>query len=92
MKLFKDILRDTHSKKYSITKFSGFIGLILLVITILTALSLMIFIEKKTDHVLIGEIIVMVLTLLGYKNFNSKKIDPTEKSVDVTNDSVNEIG
>ena len=66
--LFRDILRDTNSKKYSLNKVTAFTVLLMLVAAVGTALAIMI-INKEVDHILIGELIFMLLTLLGFKNF-----------------------
>lgn len=68
---FRDILRDTNSLKFSMTKFAGLTTLILLVISVLTGIIIMI-VNWKIDHILIGELIALLLTLLGFKNYNSK--------------------
>lgn len=74
--LFRDVLRDTNSKKYSMTKLAVFTSLILLVIAVGSAIGIMIH-TMQIDHILIGELIALLLTLLGYKNFrkNFKGID-----------------
>ena len=66
--LFRDILRDTNSRKYSMTKVAAFTSLILLIAAVSSAIAVMI-IEKEVDHILIGELIALLLTLLGFKNF-----------------------
>lgn len=66
--LFRDILRDTNSRKFSMTKVSAFVVLILLIISVGIGITIM-FIEKEVDHILIGELIALLLTLLGFKNF-----------------------
>jgi len=66
--LFRDILRDTNSKKYSLTKVTAFTSLIMLVAAVGSAIAIMI-INSEIDHILIGELIFLVLTLLGFKNF-----------------------
>jgi len=66
-RIFYDILRDLNSTKYSMTKFAALIGLMLLSASII--MSLIIMWENKTiDHILIGEVLGFVLTLLGFKN------------------------
>lgn len=77
--LFRDILRDTNSRKYSMTKVTGLVVLILLIIAVGIAIAIM-FIEKEIDHILIGELIALLLTLLGFKNFrgNFRQL-PNEK-------------
>jgi hypothetical protein len=66
-RMFFDILRDTNTAKYSMTKFAALVGLTLLTITIVMSLIVM-WINRTIDHVLIVEILGFVLTLLGFKN------------------------
>lgn len=66
--LFRDVLRDTNLKKYSMTKLAAFTTLFLLTAAVSTGIAIMI-IENKIDHILIGELIALLLTLLGFKNF-----------------------
>lgn len=66
--LFRDVLRDTNSKKYSLTKVAGFSTLLIFIAASFTALAIMV-VEREIDHVFIGEIIALLLTLLGFKNF-----------------------
>lgn len=68
--LFRDVLRDTNSRKYSMTKLAAFVSLILLIAAVSTAIAIMI-INNTIDHILIGELIALLLTLLGFKNFKS---------------------
>ena len=68
--LFRDILRDTNSVKYSMTKVAAFTTLLMLVAAVSTGIAIMI-IEKEVDHILIGELIALLLTLLGFKNFKA---------------------
>jgi hypothetical protein len=74
--LFRDVLRDTNSRKYSMTKLAAFTSLILLIIAVGSAIGIMI-ITQDIDHILIGELIALLLTLLGFKNFrgNFKSLD-----------------
>lgn len=74
--LFRDVLRDTNSKKYSMTKVAAFTSLLLLIAAVVSAIVIMI-IERDIDHILIGELIALLLTLLGYKNFrkNFRSLD-----------------
>jgi len=72
-RIFHDILRDNNSTKYSMTKFAVLMGLITLIATFVTSLVIM-WKTKEIDHVLFGELIGFILTLLGFKNsfgFNS---------------------
>ena len=66
-RVFYDILRDTNSTKYSMTKFASLVGLIALSATITMAIIIM-WKQREIDHVLIVELIGFVLTLLGFKN------------------------
>lgn len=84
--LFRDVLRDTNSSKYSMTKLAVFTTLLMLVAAVITGIVIMI-IEMKADHVLIGELIALLLTLLGYKNFkknfNNTAINEIQPSADI---------
>jgi len=66
-RVFHDILRDTNSVKYSMTKFAALVGLSALSATIIMSILIM-WEQKEVDHVLIVELIGFVLTLLGFKN------------------------
>lgn len=85
---FRDILRDTNSKKYSLTKTAGLTTLIIFLAACSASLYIMI-VEKEIDHIFIGEIIALLLTLLGFKNFrgNFKNMDgdKTKKDGDLAN-------
>lgn len=65
---FRDILRDTNSRKFSMTKFAAFTSIWLLVAAAGSAIGIMIY-NNDIDHILIGELIALLLTLLGFKNF-----------------------
>jgi len=65
--LFRDILRDKNSKKYSMTKVAALVTIFLIFLATSVALWIMID-SKEIDYVLIGELIALLLTLLGYKN------------------------
>ena len=89
--LFRDILRDTNSIKYSMTKVGAFTTLLLLVAASVSGIVIMIS-EKNVDHVLIGELIALLLTLLGYKNFKSSfPILPKPKGDLAKNDRMDDI-
>lgn len=89
--LFRDILRDTNSIKYSMTKVAAFTTLLLLVAAASSGIAIMI-IEKNVDHILIGELIALLLTLLGYKNFKSSfPILPEPKGDLAKNDKMDDI-
>jgi len=66
-RIFFDILRDTNSHKYSMTKFGALLGLIMFFATVIFSLIIM-FQQKEIDHVILIEIIGFILTLLGFKN------------------------
>jgi uncharacterized membrane protein len=98
--LFRDILRDTNSKKFSMTKFGALITIILLVIAVSAGIWIMID-NNEIDYFLIGELIALLLTLLGYKNAKDrKKLDvkkyKTEnnsiKNDNLSNNEMDEIG
>lgn len=78
-KFWFDILRDKNSTKYSITKFVGLSGFILFALSIIIGLVIMIM-TLQIDHILIGQLIAFVLTLLGFKNIGNKK--QTKKPTD----------
>jgi len=78
-RVFYDILRDNNSDKYSMTKFATLAILIVLLSTVGISLTIM-WQKKEIDHVLIGELIGLILTLLGFKNnfgFSSTKGNQT---------------
>jgi hypothetical protein len=79
-RFFFDILRDTNTAKYSITRFTALIGLILLTTTVIMSLIVM-WKTKVVDHVLLVELIGFVLTLLGFKNSFGLKTTPTSQEV-----------
>lgn len=79
--LFRDVLRDTNSRKYSMTKLAAFTSLLMLIAAVATGIGIMIS-KSEIDHILIGELIALLLTLLGFKNFrgNFKAMDPNFNS------------
>lgn len=92
--LFRDVLRDTNSRKYSMTKLAAFTSLLMLVAAVGSAIAIMI-IEKEIDHILIGELIALLLTLLGFKNFrgnfnNGAKLPQPEPETKPDSDIVSE--
>lgn len=97
--LFRDVLRDTNSRKYSMTKLAAFTSLLMLIAAVSAAIAVMI-IDKEVDHILIGELIALLLTLLGFKNFrgnfnNGTKIpEPVKPESDTVSeeDLSDEIG
>lgn len=93
-KFWYDILRDKNSTKYSITKFVGLSGFFLFAISIIIGLIIMVM-TQTIDHILIGELITFILTLLGFKNIGGKKQlnKPSEEKLknpnnDITYDEV----
>jgi hypothetical protein len=66
-RMFFDILRDTNTAKYSMTKFAALVGLFLLTLTIIAGLIIM-WSKGEIDHIFVIELIGFVLTLLGFKN------------------------
>ena len=66
-KFWRQILSDSESGKYSMTKFAAIIGLLLYVVLVIVSTVIMIH-KLEVDHVLIVETIGLVLTLLGFKN------------------------
>jgi hypothetical protein len=66
-RIFHDILRDTNSVKYSMTKFAAFVGLCALSVTVVMCLFIM-WETHEIDHVFVVELLGFVLTLLGFKN------------------------
>ena len=76
-RMFFDILRDTNTAKYSMTKFAALIGLVLFAATIIMGLLIM-WEKQEFDHFIVVEIIGFILTLLGFKNsFGFKGKDGT---------------
>lgn len=78
--LFRDILRDTNSKKYSMTKVAALITIILLVVAVSAGIWVMIK-NKDVDHILIGELITLLLTLLGFKNAKTMRQNKDKQSL-----------
>lgn len=85
---WKDITRDKGSDKTSITKVIGLSGSFM--VFVLFGTSMFIMWEKQTiDHILVGEMMGFVLTLLGFKNnFGFKKsekktTDGSESKLDI---------
>lgn len=70
--LFRDILRDSDSKKFSMTKFAALVTLTLLIIAVGSAIWIMID-GNEIDYILIGELIGLLLTLLGFKTARDRK-------------------
>lgn len=87
----KDILRDKNSKKYSMTKLAALITLILLSFSFGVGIWIMIN-NNEIDYFLIGELITLLLALLGYKNtkLNVDKQLQKKSSYNSSNDDGNE--
>lgn len=76
-KFIQDILRDKGSAKYSITKSIAVIMTILLTAYI----SFITYKGGEYDQFLIGQMIVMILTLTGFKNnFGINKLQKKDES------------
>lgn len=84
----RDILRDTNSRKYSMTKFVTLVSVILLVIGVGSSIWIMVK-KSEIDHFLIGELIALILTLLGFKNFRNNFI-PLQQSKPSSDDDDND--
>jgi len=93
--LFRDVLREHNSRRFSMTKLASLTSLILLISASATAIGIMIS-SKTIDHIFIGEIIALLLTLLGFKNFKgnfSTGADIKKKNNDALNeDDLDSIG
>lgn len=70
-----DILRDKDSTKFSITKTIALLSFLLLGIIIIIGLYTMAS-NKEIDHFLVGELILFILSLLGFKNIGRLGYDP----------------
>jgi hypothetical protein len=79
-RVFFDILRDTNTAKYSMTKFAALVGLILFSATVIMSL-IIVWQTKKIDYVLIVELIGFILTLLGFKNNFGLKTTPNSQTI-----------
>ena len=92
-RLLFDILRDSNSLKYSMTKFGALIGLLLLMATVIMSLMIM-WMNKIIDHVLFLELIAFVLTLMGFKNnfgfkTNNSVVNNSTDNIDPSTDDKN---
>lgn len=88
-KFFKDILRDKNSTKYSITKSLA----VLFAIAFVILLFIGVIFNKEIDHILMGEILIAILTLTGFKNnfgFSNKTPLPVDNKPLPTNDDTND--
>ena len=76
-KFVKDILRDKGSEKYSITKVLALLFSLLLVVYV----SFMTYKGGQYDQFLIGQLLLAILTLTGFKNsFGIKKLQGKEET------------
>ena len=90
-RMFFDILRDTNTAKYSMTKFAALIGLILFAAIIIMGLLIM-WEKQEFDHFIVVEVIGFILTLLGFKNsFGFKTKDGTTINTNGNNDNNSNI-
>lgn len=90
-RMFFDILRDTNTAKYSMTKFAALVGLLLFTTTIIMGLLIM-WETQVFDHILVVEIIGFILTVLGFKNsFGFKAKDGTTINANGNNDNNSNI-
>jgi len=87
-KFITDILRDKGSTKYSITKSIA----IIVTFTLLGYIGHTLYQGNEFDQFLIGQLILMILTLTGFKNnFGINKTHKTEeKTVETTIDMQSE--
>jgi hypothetical protein len=74
-----DILRDKDSTKFSITKTIALSSFFLLGIIILIGLYTMA-VNKEIDHFLVGELILFILSLLGFKNIGRLGYNPNDNT------------
>jgi hypothetical protein len=92
MKILDHILRDSVDGKLSLTRIATLVTLLMFTIQTLCGVWIMI-ITKTIDHIIIGEVIAVLLTLLGYKNnfgvtktgININNSTSTDASADNTN-------
>lgn len=63
--LFKDILRDKGSVKYSITKFLAIVFSTLLFGYLIMYLFIF---RQEVDHAIVGELMALIAGLVGFKN------------------------
>jgi hypothetical protein len=84
-KFIQDILRDKNSTKYSITKSIA----VLITIVLVAYIGFATYMKLAYDQFLIGQLIVMILTLTGFKNnfgiskLQSKKEEESEVVLDM---------
>ena len=90
-KFIKDILRDKNSSKYSITKSLA----ILFALAFVILLFIGVLFNKPVDHILMGEILISILTLTGFKNnfgAREKKTVPTIAPSSPPSDNITDEG
>lgn len=91
-KFITDILRDKNSTKYSITKAIA----VLMTLVLVTYIGLTSYRGGEFDQFLIGQMIVMILTLTGFKNnFGISKLqskDQVKKEVVIKTEPNEEEG
>ena len=91
-KFVQDILRDKNSSKYSITKSIA----VLITMVLVGYVSLITYKGGEFDQFLIGQLIVMILTLTGFKNnfgiskLQGKKDEKHEVVLDVQTEPAKE--
>jgi hypothetical protein len=91
-KFIQDILRDKNSSKYSITKSIA----VLITFVLVGYIGFATYMKLQYDQFLIGQLIVMILTLTGFKNnfgiskLQSKKDDKSEVVLDVKTEPIKE--
>lgn len=67
IKFWKEILKDSNTSKYSMTKFASLVGLLSYVVLVIVGVFVMIN-KSEIDHILIIQTIGLILTLMGFKN------------------------
>ena len=78
-KFWYDIARDKGSDKISTTKVVGLTGSLLVFILFGVSMFIM-WVKQEIDHILVGEMMGFVLTLLGFKNsFGIKRSSSVDK-------------
>jgi len=78
-KFIQDILRDKNSSKYSITKTIA----VLITLVLIAYIGFATYMKLAYDQFLIGQLIVMILTLTGFKNsFGISKLQQKKDAKD----------
>jgi hypothetical protein len=91
-KFVQDILRDKGSSKYSITKSIA----VLITIVLVAYIGFATYMKLQYDQFLIGQLIVMILTLTGFKNsfgiskLQAKPEDKKEEVMDIKTEPAKE--